>query len=525
MYDWLVELHTQNTHLLKALLAGTLVSSVCGVVGCFIILRRMSFLADALAHSMLAGVVCGYLIVKLALIPFRQASGVDTDAYGPSMLIGSLIAGVITVLLVGFVSRFSRIKEDAVIGIMYTGIFALGGVLLSYFSHHVHIDVLHFLTGDLLAIRNAELWMMAIVVVVVLGLIVLFYRPLQLITFDRVMAASLGIPVLLMDYMLTACTSLVVVSGVNVVGVILVVGLLIIPAGTAYLLCDRLHRMLWMSALFGFTSFVAGYLWAERINVAPGSAVVVASVAQFFVVLAVAPRYGLLADVIRRRRMVPQATIEDVLSTVYRAPDHEIALSGISRFVDSSKETILRALRQLSRQGLLVRTGEQCALTEDGQNYALRLVRAHRLWETYLEHMGTPLESLHEQAHKMEHVHDEQAVDYLDDKLGHPLRDPHGSEIPEDFVHLVPGAVVPAAMLREGHHGVVVNVDDPTLQQRLPVGVNVVAGPRRGHDDVWTLQLPDGNELELQHQQADAIQVKLGDAKPQGSRDSRDGVS
>ena len=80
------------------------------------------------------------------------------------------------------------------IGIMYTGIFALGGVLLSYFSHHVHIDVLHFLTGDLLAIRNAELWMMAIVVVVVLGLIVLFYRPLQLITFDRVMAASLGIP-------------------------------------------------------------------------------------------------------------------------------------------------------------------------------------------------------------------------------------------------------------------------------------------------------------------------------------------
>ena len=132
MYDWLVELQSTSPHTLKALLAGTLVSTVCGVIGCFIVLRRTAFLADALAHSMIAGVVCGYLIMQL-LFKSSHSSG--------AMILGSLIAGVVTVTMVGFVSRFSRIKEDAVIGIMYTGIFAFGGVLLSMFSQYVHVGL------------------------------------------------------------------------------------------------------------------------------------------------------------------------------------------------------------------------------------------------------------------------------------------------------------------------------------------------------------------------------------------------
>ena len=228
MYEWIVEVHTTSPHLIKALLTGLLVTTVCSVIGCFIVLKKTSFLADALAHSMLAGVVVGYLLMKITY---------GRDAHAGAMLIGSIISGLITVAMIGFVSRMSRVKEDAVIGIMYTGIFAFGGVLVSLFSEYVHIDLLHFIVGQLLGVSDEKLWMMAIVAVVVLAFIVLMFRSLQLVTFDRVMAASLGMNVILLDYMLTTCTAMVVVTGVQVVGVIQVVGLLIAPAATAYLLC------------------------------------------------------------------------------------------------------------------------------------------------------------------------------------------------------------------------------------------------------------------------------------------------
>lgn len=499
-YDWLVEAHRQNPHVLKALLAGTLVSCVCGVIGCFIILRRTAFLADALAHSMLAGVVCGYLFMKLVF---------NVAASAPAMLIGSLLAGVVTVAMVGFVSRFSRIKEDTVIGIMYTAIFAFGGVLLSLASKHVHLDLVHFLTGQLLAVQTGDLWMMACVATVVLAVIVLFFRQLQLVSFDPVMAASIGMPVVALNYLLTTCTSLVVVSGVNVVGVILVVGLLIIPAGTAYLLCDRLNRMLMMSALFGFTSFLLGYIASEQANVAPGSAVVVASAAQFAVVLCVAPRYGMFADWLRRRRIVPQQLVEDVLGSVLRAPEDRVPLATVIGHVAGRTPEIQRAIRSLERSGLLMTDTGSVSLTDAGRHEAMRLLRAHRLWEAYLQHVGTPSEQLHDQAHLLEHVHDEAAVDYLDDKLGHPLRDPHGQEIPEDFVDVVPGAVVKASLLREGRSGTVVTIASALADLPLRVGMQVYVGPRSADEHEWTIVLPDGKRLRLDHQAMDAITVKL----------------
>ncbi len=499
-YQWLVELDRQSPHLMKAMIAGTLVSTVCGVIGCFIILRRTAFLADALAHSMLAGVVAGYLFMKLVF---------GTDAYAPAMIVGSIIAGFLTVGMVGFVSKFSRIKEDAVIGIMYTGIFALGGVLLSLFSKYVHIDLVHFLTGQLLAIQNADLWMMALVTVGVLAVVILFFRQLQLVSFDRVMAASIGIPVLALDYLLTTCTSLVVVAGVNVVGVILVVGLLIIPAATAYLLCDRLTRMLVVSAVFGVTSFLCGYLLSEIINIAPGSAVVVTSAFQFLVVFAVAPRYGLFADWMRRRHAVPQRLVEDVLGCILRAPGTEVPVSTVLKHVQGRPERIQRAIRALQRQDLLQVTDGTLTLTEAGDREARRLLRAHRLWETYLEHLGTPVEKLHDQAHVLEHVHDQATVDYLDDKLGHPLHDPHGSEIPEDTETVVPGKQLKVSLLREGRRALITEIGPAAAQTELAAGMQVTAGPRQQNERIWTLILSDGREVCLDHHTADAVTVQL----------------
>lgn len=500
LFEWFSHWHSQHPHLLTTLLSGSLVSTVCGVVGCFIILRRMAFLGDALAHAMLAGVVAGYLIMKVAF---------GSEANAPAMLIGSLIAGFVTVAMVSFVSKLSRIKEDTAIGIMYTAIFAVGGLLASLFSRFIHIDLLHFVTGNVLAVEVVDLWMMALVATVVFSVIILFFRQLQLASFDPVMAASIGIPVVLLDYVLTTCTSLVVVSAVNIVGVILVVGLLVTPAATAYLLCDRLSRMVFVSAALAESSFLLGYWLSSAINVAPGSAIVVASSLQFLIVLAVAPRYGLIADWLRRTNAVPQRLVEDVLSCVLKAPNAKILLSNIGEYVREPAESLRRAVRSLEKQGLLTIEGSAVCLTDTGRHEARRLVRAHRLWETYLQRIGTPASALHAQAHVLEHVHDEATVDYLDDKLGHPLVDPHGSEIPEDFVHLVPGAEVRAALLREGRTAVVVKVDAAASHTSLLPGQKLIAGPREDQEQKWSFKLPDGRVVFLDHHEADAVHVKL----------------
>ncbi len=149
------------------------------------------------------------------------------------MLIGSLIAAMLTVFMIGFVAKVSRIKEDTSIGIMYTGIFAAGVVLVSVFSKYIHIDIVHFIMGDILGISDTDMIVSSIVSAVVLSIIILLFRYFKLTSFDPVMAASIGIPVLFFKYLFTGCVSLVVVSAVSMVGVILVVGLLITPAATA----------------------------------------------------------------------------------------------------------------------------------------------------------------------------------------------------------------------------------------------------------------------------------------------------
>lgn len=503
MFQAVVDFHHANPHLIKVLIAGSLVSIVCGVIGCFIVLRRMAFLGDALSHAMLAGVVAGYLIVK-------RLTG--EEARAPAMLLGSIIAALLTVLMIGFVSKVSRIKEDAAIGITYTGVFALGGILASLFSSEIHIDLVHFITGNVLVVQDSDLWLMAWVTAIVLSVVLCFFRQLQLTSFDPVMAASIGIPVLLLEYALTTCTALVVVSGVSIVGVILVVGLLVIPASTAYLLCDRLSRMLVVAALMGVSSFLLGYWFSEAINVAPGSAIVLAGCVQFLIVLTIAPRYGLIADWLRRRSMVPQQLVEDVLGALLRDSNQRVPVATLAKYIPGGHTKLRSALRALDRQGLLVFASDAAQLTAAGEKEGRRLMRAHRLWEAYLEHVGAPAAELHERAHHLEHVNDEAAVDYLDDKLGHPLTDPHGAEIPQDVVHVVPGATISAAQLREGYIATVQTVGPHAADQGLSPGMRITAGPRIDEGRTWTFLTPE-TEVRLDHASTDEVIVTLDSPK------------
>lgn len=483
----------------KALVGGCLVAVVSAVIGCYVILRRMAFLGDALAHTMLAGVTAGYLFMQILF---------GVHAHALAMLLGSLFAGLATVLLIGFVTRISRIKEDTAIGIMYAGIFSVGAILASYFSDRIHVDLYHFVIGSVLSIDESELWLMAIVATLVLGTVILFFRHLQITSFDPVMAASLGISVLVFNYLLTACTSLVVVSAVPLVGVILVVGLLVTPAGTAYLICDRLSRMQIVAAVFGVSSVVGGLYVSTWIgNIATGPSIVLFSTVQFLIVLAIAPRYGLIADWLRRRSMVPQELVEDVLRC-FRVGTEPVSLSVLGRYVEAPPRQIRRAVKWLARRHLLTEENGKMQLTDEGHREAHRILRAHRIWETYLQHVGLPEDQVHAQAHLLEHLHDEATVDYLDDKLGHPLTDPHGTEIPEDIQHVVPGMEVRASLLREGHRGTVLKIG-PETPVDLKVGERIEMGARRDNGRLWIVRRTNGRELALDHHAADSVVVRL----------------
>ena len=403
----------------KALIGGSIVAMVAGVVGCLVVLRRMAFLGDALSHAMIAGVAGGYLVMKLVF---------DLEAHALGMLLGSLIAAVTTVALISFVSRISRVKEDTAIGIMYTGIFALGVVAVSIFRHYIHIDLMHFIMGDILGVADTDLWVSAFVGAGVLTVLILFFRHFQLATFDPIMAASIGLPVVLLDYLLTTCVSLVVVSAVSMVGVILVVGLLITPAATAYLLCDRLDKMMMLSALFGVTSVVGGLYLCVWLDSAGGGAIMLFCTFQFLVVLVLAPKYGLLSRWMRLRNIVPQQMVEDVLTTVLRNKKPAPA-RFIQKYAGQGK-SLDKVLKRMIQNGLLRQQNQEYALTDKGSKEAHTVLRAHRLWESYLESIGTPEKEVHPIAHRLEHLDQAQTLAYLDKKLGSPKTDPHGKEIP-----------------------------------------------------------------------------------------------
>lgn len=500
MYQWLQDVQLEYGFLIMPLLVGTLVSIVCSLIGCFIVLRRMSFLADAISHSMLAGVMAGYLIMKVFY---------DQEESVAAMLIGALLAGIITVAAIGFVARVSRIKEDTAIGIMYTGIFALGAFVISLpaVSKLIHIDVYHFIIGNVASATSTELWLLGFVTSIVLAVIILFYRPLQLTSFDPVMAASIGVPVLAVDYMLTACTSLVVVSGVRIAGVILVVALIITPAASAYLLFDKLNRMLWGSAILGVLGFWIGFGLSWVLESSPGATIAVSSTMIFLAVLVFAPRYGILADWVRRVSAVPQEVMEDVLGCITRYKQPQVPVAHVVKSVTSRNMQIRRAIRLLVRQDLMEVNSGQITLTEEGHLKAKRLLRAHRLWETYLKQAGAQDKEIHDRAHVLEHISDQATVEYLDDKLGHPLTDPHGSEIPEDTAYLDTDVEILVSMLREGRKVRVQRITAGGKNLDLVEDEVVTVGPRVKNDEVWTLLRENGTSLELDHDQADSVIV------------------
>ncbi len=282
--NWLIEPFTHE-FMLRALVGGALIGFTNGFVGTFVVLRRMALMADSLSHSMLPGLALSVMVFGLA----------PAGLFG-----GGLLAALFVALGAQLISRSSRLKEETALAILYTVAFSLGLVLLTFVK--VRVSLMHYLFGNILGLSNDDLWISYGVALVTIPLLAALQRPFLVLLFEPAVARSQGVRVGVFNLLLAVVLVVTMVSSLKAVGVILMLGLLIAPAATVYLLCDSFPAMLWGGGAIGMVGSVLGLILSYRIsNLPSGAAIVLVLGVIFFLAYLFSPRYGVLRHLRKRR--------------------------------------------------------------------------------------------------------------------------------------------------------------------------------------------------------------------------------
>lgn len=257
----------------QALVIGLLVSVTAGVLSCFLILKGWSLMGDAVSHAVLPGVVLGYLI-------------------GLPILVGAFITGMLCTLATGYLSANSRIKEDTVMGVVFSGLFALGVVLFA--KVQPGFDIHDVLFGDMLGVIWQDVFYAALVLLPSLAVLLMFRRDLMVFAFDPEHATVAGLKINVLHYGLLVILSLVIVASIKAVGIILVVAVLIAPGAISYLLVSRFESMVWLSIPIAFVSTVLGVTASYHLNSAPAPTIVMVLSILFILTFIFSPKHGLI---------------------------------------------------------------------------------------------------------------------------------------------------------------------------------------------------------------------------------------
>ena len=257
-----------------AIAVAVLVGATCAVLSCFLVLRGWSLLGDAISHGVLPGVVVAYMV-------------------GLPLVVGAFVAGLLTALGTGYLAEHSRVKEDTAMGVVFSGLFALGLVLHTSIRTDVHLD--HILFGNILGVAPDEVLRTVVIAALTVGLVLLLRRDLLLWCFDETQARAAGLRVRGLRYGFLALLSLAVVGALEAVGIILVIALLIAPGAIAFLLTDRFERMLVLSVLVAMAAGWLGVTLSFALNAATAPAIVLVLTAMFLAAFVLAPKKGLLA--------------------------------------------------------------------------------------------------------------------------------------------------------------------------------------------------------------------------------------
>lgn len=407
----------------SAMLAALFVGVSCGLLGSYVVVRRVALVGDALSHAVFPGVVAGFM--------WSEERNIFV-IFGCAML-----AGLLGVAVVRAIGKSTRLKSDAALGIVLASFFAIG---IFWNSIDQQSGVKDFLFGDLAVISSMDLSLMGAVTGLVVVSVIALIRPFQVLSFDEGFALGLGYPVKLLNCIFFGLLTFAVVVALQAVGVVLVSAMLITPAATAYLLSDRMHRMMLYAVGFGcFACLLGGYISSEVSGMPPGPVIALVGAVVFGFVYFAAPRHGVISKVFRQVQQSKRVERENILKAIYRALESDgFKDSGIS--VEKLAMVRRTTLDDAIRQGKMLVSSDEASWEEDksaiymtpsGWRRAAEIVRNHRLWELYLTDLANyQADHVHDDAEKIEHILGAEAVRKLERDLDFPQFDPHGKPIP-----------------------------------------------------------------------------------------------
>jgi manganese/zinc/iron transport system permease protein len=408
-------------------LGSVLLTASSAIVGTFTFLNKRSLIGDAIAHAVLPGICLGFIVAgtKNPLV----------------LIIGAFITGWLSLVVVEYVTRKTRIKEDTAIGLVLSVFFGIGILMLTVIQKSGNASqsgLDHFLFGKAAALVGSDLYAFLIVASILLVVVYIMFKEFALLAFDKAYAKSIGYPVRTLELILTSLIVLAVVIGIQAVGVVLMAAILITPAAAARFWTDKIVVMVFLASAFGAFSGLSGaYISfvAPAMPTGPWIVIVISTIA--FISFFLAPKRGVISRMIRQRKIHQTINTENVLKVMYQLgeenknffiPRH---LDEIIRRRKYEKPTLQTILRRLLTYGYVEQTGSLWSLSEEGKNKAQRVVKIHRLWELYLTtYMKIAPDHVHEDAETIEHLLTPELEAELEKQLGYAKLDPHHTQIP-----------------------------------------------------------------------------------------------
>jgi manganese/zinc/iron transport system permease protein len=410
-----------------------LLGIACGMLGTFVVLRRQSLLGDAIGHAVLPGVVCGFL-----------AAGAKST---PALLLGALCAGLLAAGMISLLRRTTVLKMSECMGVVFTGFYAVGIAMVKSLQNRQtpgQAGLERFLFGQIVGISFSDVMLMAGITIAAIICVWIFWRTLAVSSFDQDFAVSTGVPAGAIELLLTGLLTVAIVIGIQAVGVVLVAALLVTPAATAYLLTDRLHRMVLLSSLFGAAAGVIGIVLSIALarpgkDMPTGPTIVVAAGCLFGIVFLIAPNHGVLPRVVRLVQKRQKTAAENLLRTIYLMierrksdADRRFGVDDIAALRYEQPAFVRKMAKLAAKRNWIDSTSDDpIILTDTGLREAQRVVRNHRLWELFLtQQANLAADHVHADAEYIEHVLPPAVVAQLERLLDQPTADPHGRAIP-----------------------------------------------------------------------------------------------
>lgn len=420
---------------------GALGAMSCALLGSFLLLRRLSMMGDAISHAVLPGLAVAFLL---------------TESRGSwPMFVGAALTGILTAAFTQWLHSHGKVDEGASMGIVFTFLFAVGLILIVRGADAVDLDPGCVLYGaieltplDTVAAAGWNVPRAALTTGLTLlinaAFVTLFFKELRISAFDPELATTLGFHSTILHYLLITLVAVTTVACFESIGSILVIAMLIVPAATAFLLTDRLAKMVGLAVVIAAAAAALGHVGAITLpprfgfaDTSTAGMMAVAAGGLFFAAMIAAPRNGILARAVHRAALSLRIAREDVLGLLYRIeelpppPLPTDPATVLESAVGTNRLTTRMALRMLRHYGLVSFRDHNYVLTARGRETARGLVRSHRLWESYAaKHFGLPADHLHLPASRVEHYISGQLREEIARDVEDARRDPHGHPIP-----------------------------------------------------------------------------------------------